>query len=45
MDSAIEKSLSDKPYVKGFLCADSNGLLLCGMLEFLPMNVVHICFS
>ncbi len=31
MDNEIEKTLANKPFVKGVLCADSNGLLLSGL--------------
>eukprot|EP01038_Epipyxis_sp_PR26KG_P009673 gene9673-13023_t len=28
MENALESSFVDKPFVKGFLCADNNGLLI-----------------
>ena len=30
MEKALDHSLQSKPFVKGLLCADSNGLLISG---------------
>jgi hypothetical protein len=31
MDKALEQSLAAKPFIKGMLCADMNGLLITGI--------------
>lgn len=37
MDAALEASIQSKPQVKGFLCADQNGLLITG--TFININI------
>ena len=51
MDRALQASLSSKPFIKGMLCADANGLLISGTshsdphhAQFVTSNSHHLLY-